>query len=57
MVGEVDYCRSVPDDDVMFNQVPTGACLEIDGVLYIRQSDWKAFLLSVHWKVTVQDMG
>lgn len=57
VVSEVEYCRPVPDDDVMFNQVPAGACLQIDGVLYIRQSDWRAFLLSVQRKTIVQDLG
>lgn len=57
VVAEVEYCRPVPDDDVMFNQVPAGACLEIDGVLYIRQSDWNTFLLGVQRRTTLQDLG
>lgn len=54
VVAEVGYYRPVPDDDVMFNQVSAGACLEIDGVLYIRQSKWQAFLLSAHQKASMQ---
>jgi hypothetical protein len=57
VVAEVEYCRPVPDDDAMFRQVPAGACLEVDGVLYIRQSDWQAFLLSVRQKASLQESG
>lgn len=47
MFVEVEFCRPVPDGDTIFKNVPNGACIEVDGVLYVRQSEWVSFLAQI----------
>lgn len=54
MSAEVEFCRPVPDGDAIFRNIPASACIEIDGILYIRQSQWVSFLEEIR-KTMVYD--
>lgn len=45
--AEVEFCRPIPDGDTIFKYVPNGACIEVDGVLYVRQSEWVSFIVQI----------
>lgn len=53
-LASVDYCRPLPDGDILFRGLPTGCCLKVDGTLYVRQSEWIAFLERIHRAATAR---
>lgn len=41
---EFDSAKALPDDDIMFKGIPAGACKQMDGIFYARESEWIPFL-------------
>ncbi len=41
---EIDKCRAIPDNDPIFDGWPKGMTKLMDGIMYVRQSDWLPFL-------------
>jgi hypothetical protein len=48
----IEFCRPVPDDSPLFANVPNGHTINVDGILYIKESEWLSFLISIRDRVT-----
>jgi len=43
----IEFCRPVPDDSLIFAKVPDGHTINVDGILYVKESEWLSFLISI----------
>jgi hypothetical protein len=43
----IEFCRPVPDDSPIFANVPNGHTINVDGILYVKESEWLSFLISI----------
>lgn len=43
----IEFCRPMPDDSPLLVNVPHGHIVNVDGVLYVRETEWLSFLISV----------
>lgn len=43
----IEFCRPVPDDSSLFANVPVGHTVKVDGILYVRESEWLPFLVYI----------
>jgi hypothetical protein len=50
--GGIEFCRPVPDDSPIFASVPNGHTINVDGILYVKESEWLSFLISIRDSVT-----
>lgn len=53
-IDPVEFCRPVADDDKLLRGTPIGCCVRLDGILYVRQSEWLPFLEGIQSGVKVQ---
>lgn len=40
----IEFCRPVPDDSPLVANVPNGYTVNVDGILYVKESEWLSFL-------------
>lgn len=43
----IEFCRPVPDDSRIFFNVPNGHTVNVDGIVYVKESEWLSFLLTI----------
>lgn len=48
----IEFCRPIPDDSPLLRNVPNGHTLSVDGIVYVKESEWLSFLTMIRDRLT-----